>query len=103
MLIIEPYWGMFLVAVVLPAAVALVTKRVASPAVKALTLVLLSAVTGVVSAIVVDGAQLSLSVALTNVFVTFVTGVAVHYGLLKPTGVTGSDGAIARGVQGGIG
>jgi hypothetical protein len=34
---------------------------------------------------------------------TFIASVGTHYGLLKPTGVTGTNGAIQVRVPGGIG
>jgi hypothetical protein len=89
------------VSVVLPVLVALVTTRITSPGKKAVTLAFLSALTGF-------GAELLN--ALTNntaydvftgllTFVTaFIIGVALHFGLWKPTGVAstvqGSTGII---------
>jgi peptidoglycan/LPS O-acetylase OafA/YrhL len=79
------------VSVILPALVGLVTKVVTSPNKKAIILTLLSALTGF------GGELLNALVNHTayNVFagiITFVTafiiGVAVHFGFLKPTGIS---------------
>ena len=100
---VPDYWLTFLVATVLPALVALVSKRYATASFKGVLLAALSAVTGVLTSVQMTGGELDLKVAFTNFIVAFVTAVTVHYGLLKPTGVTGSDGAIAENVPGGAG
>lgn len=95
-----------LVGTVLPIAVALVTSRVASPGLKAVTLLVLAAITSFLSewltalntALAFDASQAGFGVLL-----TFVAAVAAHFGLWKPAAVTGSDGAVARALPAGVG
>lgn len=79
------------VTVLLPVLVGLVTKVSTSSAVKAVLLALLSAVTGVASALIqandADRAVDLYPLALSAVSV-FVVAVATHYGLWKPTAVS---------------
>lgn len=100
---IPDYWLTFAVATVLPALVALVTSKFASSALKGVLLAALSAVAGVLTTVQANGGQFDWKVALTGFVMTFVTAVAVHYGFLKPVGVTGSDGAIQEAVPAGVG
>lgn len=95
-----------LVSVGLPALVALVTQRMASSGLKATVLAALAAVTGLASELLdalVHHTAFDVGAALIAWLTAFVIAVAVHYGLLKPAGVTGSQGAIAQAVPGGIG
>lgn len=86
----------FVVGVVIPMIVGLVTKARASSALKAILNALLSAVAGyAIVAIKADGA-IDLYAALIGIGMTWVTSVGTHTGLLKPAGVTGADGAIQR-------
>src|SRR5690348_3521771 len=103
MLEISNYWLTFVVGTILPAVVALVTQRCTSSAVKAVVLAALSAVAGVVTSVQEANGQFDWKSALSLFIVTFVTATAVHFGLLKPAGVTGTDGAIASAVPGGVG
>lgn len=100
---IPDLWLVFIIGTVLPAVTALVTARFASSAVKALVLVLLSVVAGALVQIQASGGTFDLVDTLVSVFMTFVTASAAHYALLKPIAVTGSNGAIARAVPGGVG
>lgn len=100
---IPDYWLTFALATVLPALVALVTKQFASAAFKGVLLAALSAATGILTTIQANGGEFEWKTALTGFFIAFITAVVTHYGLLKPTGVTGSDGSIAAAVPGGIG
>lgn len=97
---IDAYWLNFALGVVLPAAVALVTKANASSALKAWLLVGLSTLTAVLTQF---AGGFTLSEFVTAFAVTFITAICAHYGLLKPTHVTGSDGAVANAVPGGLG
>lgn len=95
-----------LVSVVLPALVALVTKRMASPALKSVTLLLLAALTGFLSELLhalTTALPFDLGAAAFTWLASFLIAVVSHYGLLKPTGLTGSQGVIAAAVPGGIG
>lgn len=94
---IDPYYLSLLVAVVLPALVALVTKRFASGAVKSLVLLFLTIVLGFVTELQNNGGgPFDLEIAIRNTVVAFVIAVAVHYGLLQPLQITGKDGAIQK-------
>ena len=103
MIEIPDYWLTFVIATVLPALVALITKKCRSSAFKGVLLAAVSAVAGVATSVQVAGGELEWKTALTSAIITFVTATATHYGLLKPTGVTGTDGAIATAVPGGLG
>ncbi len=96
-------WLNILIGVLLPGAVALVTRRFADSAVKALTLVALTVLTSVVTQIAANGGDFDVAPTAMVFLTQFGTAVLAHYGVLKPTGVTGTNGAIARVVEGGIG
>lgn len=94
---IDMSWITLVSGVVLPMLVALVTARVASGSVKAVMLAALSAVAGVLAALVEVGGTLSaldLNTVASAAVTTFLVAVGAHFGLLKPTGVTGSAGVI---------
>jgi ABC-type nitrate/sulfonate/bicarbonate transport system substrate-binding protein len=96
-------WLNVVIGVVLPAIVALVTKRFADSAVKALLLLFLASVSGVLTQIVSNGGDFDVAPAAMAVLTAFGAAVLAHYGFLKPAGVTGTDGVIARAVPGGVG
>jgi hypothetical protein len=75
-----------MVGVVLPILVGLVTKTVTRPAVKAMLLLLLSAVTGFLTE-ALNSDVFVWQQALFAWGITFVIGVAMHFGLWNPTGV----------------
>lgn len=92
------------VSPLLPIVVALVTKANAPPAVKATVLIVLALIT----ALVADAIRTGSSIAINGLFlgrfaIALAVSIASHFGLLKPLGVTGSKGAVARKVPGGIG
>lgn len=96
----------FLVAVALPVLVALVTQRMASSGLKAAVLAALAAATGFLSELLdalVNQTPYDVGAALLIWLGSFVIAVAVHFGLWKPGGVTGSQGVVARAVPGGLG
>src|SRR5688500_13670649 len=83
------------VNVLLPIVVALVTARAAAGTVKALALLLLSATSGYLISwldAVNGGAAFDFSQASFTAALGFVVAVAAHFGVWKPTAVTGSDG-----------
>lgn len=100
---IDDFWLTFLVATVLPAVTAFVTRRFASSAWGATVLLLLSVISGWLTSLYATGGSFDLKTAVIAIITTFVTAVASHYGLLKPTGITGSQGAIQKAVPMGIG
>lgn len=97
-------WLNFLLGIGLPALVALVSNRFATHRFKALMLAALTGVTVVVQTLIENGVDFSdWQTLITRFFMTFITAVTAHYGLLKPTGVTGVDGAIPKSVPSGAG
>jgi hypothetical protein len=94
------------VNVLLPILVALVTARLADGHVKALALLALSAASGFLASWLdaLNGSTaFDWSQAGFTVVTGFVVAVAAHFGLWKPAGVTGSSGAVASAVPGGLG
>lgn len=90
----------------LPILVAVITARLASGAVKALLLLLLSAVSGFLISwldALNNGVPFDFSQAGFTVVLGFVVAVAAHFGVWKPAGVTGSGGLIQSSIPGGIG
>lgn len=95
-----------LVSVVLPILVALVTQRLASPAVKAAILAFLAALLGFCSELLdalTSHTAYNLGPALLTWLTSFLIAVAMHFGLWKPVGVTGATGAVATAVPAGVG
>jgi hypothetical protein len=90
-------------SVVLPMIVALITKQFAETWVKAIALLVLSALTATVTDMLSHGGTFVLGPTIGEFILTFVIATGLHYGLLKPIGVTGSSGAIAKVFPGGIG
>lgn len=90
----EPNWvGLLtlLVSVILPVVVGLVTKRVTDPGHKAILLALLAALTGFLSELLnalTTGDVYDVFSGLLTFVAAFIIGVALHYGLWKPTGVS---------------
>jgi len=83
------YWLGLLVSVVLPVLVGLVTTRVTSAGTKAVLLLALSTVNGLVVEIANPGPGFDLGTAVILSLVAFGTGVLAHFGLWKPAGVSG--------------
>jgi len=78
-----------LVTLVLPVAVGLVTTRVTSAGVKAVLLLLLTAGNGFLVELGSAGSGYNVANGVFYAVIGFVTAVAVHFGLLKPTGISG--------------
>lgn len=91
-----------LVGAVLPAVVALLAHVKASKQVKALVLLVLSTAAGIVVP-ALSLPRLSWTSVGLSVLTAEVTAIASHFGLLKPAGLTGSAGVIARNVPAGVG
>jgi hypothetical protein len=83
---------LFILPILLPMAVGLISTKVTSSPRKALLLLALSVVTSFLTQLLVAQQagvdNYNLGMALVNSLVTFVFGVGVQFGLLKPTGVT---------------
>lgn len=83
----------FLVSILLPLGVGLVTTKVTSAAVKAVLLAALAFVTSIVTnwiAAINAGQPFDLWTALLTFGGVFVVAVASHFGVWKPTGVAGA-------------
>lgn len=103
MLFIDVPWATYVVAVLLPVLVALVTAKGGNSAWSAVLLAVFSAATAVITA-AIAGADSGVSInslALTGITV-FTIAVATHFGFWKPTGVTGDDGKVRTAVPGGL-
>jgi hypothetical protein len=104
---IDLSWVTLLLGVVLPLLTGLATARFAHPGVKAGVLAALSAAGGLVSELYDVGGELGAvdwSAAGADAVAVFLIGVGLHFGLLKPAGVTGADGVVQTGpLSGGLG
>jgi hypothetical protein len=96
------YWNL-LITMALPALVALVNTRFAPGHVKALTLVGLSIVGGLLNQIIAQGGSFEVGKTLWYIAITFAGAALTHFGLLAPLQVTGAGGTIAKNVPGGLG
>lgn len=88
------YWLGLLVSVVLPVLVGLVTTRVTSAGTKAVLLLALSTLNGLLVEVLSPGPGFNLGTAAVLALVAFGTGVLAHFGLWKPTGVSGAAQAV---------
>lgn len=94
------------VGTLLPIVVALITARVADGATKALTLLALAALSGVLTELgdaLAAGTPWEWQQSVYAAVLAYVVAVASHFGLWKPAAVTGSGGGIQTAVPGGIG
>lgn len=83
------YWIGLLVSVVLPVLVGLVTTRVTHAGAKAVLLLALSTLNGLLVEYANPGPGYDLGTAVVLALVSFATGVLAHFGLWKPAGVAG--------------
>ncbi|MFC7794667.1 hypothetical protein [Streptomyces cinereoruber] len=82
------YWIGLLVSVVLPVLVGLVTTRVTHAGAKAVLLLALSTLNGLLVEYANPGPGYDLGTAVVLALVSFATGVLAHFGLWKPVGVS---------------
>jgi hypothetical protein len=87
MLVVDVGTATLVAGVLIPIVVNIVTKEVASSAVKSILLLVLSAVAGLAT-VAISGGGVITDAALTNAAVTFVIAVASYYGFWKPTGIS---------------
>lgn len=85
----QAYWLGLLISLVLPVLVGLVTTRVVNAGVKAVLLLALSALNGFIVEFAAGGAGYDVGSAIVLSLVAFGTGVLMHFGLWKPSGVAG--------------
>ena len=83
------YWIGLLVSVVLPVLVGLVTTRVTHPGAKAVLLLALSTINGVLVEVANPQPDFDLGTAVILAAVSFGTGILAHFGLWKPAGISG--------------
>ncbi|MFE0206982.1 hypothetical protein [Streptomyces sp. NPDC058985] len=83
------YWLGLAISVVLPVLVGLVTTRVTHAGTKAVLLLALTAANGFLVELANAGDDYQVGSALVLWAVSFATGVLAHFGLWKPTGVSG--------------
>ncbi|MFJ6238902.1 hypothetical protein ACIQH0_33025 [Streptomyces griseus] len=83
------YWLGIAISVVLPVLVGLVTTRVTKPGTKAVLLLALTALNGFLVELANPGDDYQLGSAVVLWAVSFATGVLMHFGLWKPTGLSG--------------
>lgn len=92
-----------LVATVLPNLTALVTAKMATGRYKTAVLGGLSVIAGAAQQVMnAHGTFVPKTLLLWSAG-TFMASVVAHYGLLKPVGLTGSSGTLARTLPGGLG
>jgi hypothetical protein len=89
----------FVVSTLIPVLVALVTKAHASAGVKAVVNALLSAVAGAATVAIAHKGKVDPGHVLVAIGVAWFTSVTTHFGLLKPVGVTGADGAVQQSTR----
>jgi hypothetical protein len=90
-----------IVSFIIPILVGLVTSRVANGTVKSLTLFVLAAVVAVIAE-AIDKGSFSTFQAFMLFAQNFLVAVTAHYGVLKPSGVTGTNGVVQRNFAGGL-
>jgi len=76
-----------LVSMVLPLVVGIVVKQVAQPAVKSITLAVLSAVTAIATTALSSGGEIGKDTVV-QAIIGFVIAVGSYYGIWKPTGIS---------------
>jgi hypothetical protein len=99
---LDPTLLQVIVAVVLPAVVALVTARFSSSALKTFILATLAIATAVVTSLI-DNDGVLLEAVVNDTIVNFGIAVVAYFGALKPLKVAGDDGVIQVNFPGGVG
>lgn len=92
-----------LLAVILPILTSLVTARFASSAVKTIVLVALTVISTALQQVFDHDGDLVWRTFLFTTAFQFLASVGFHFGLLKPTNVTGAGGVVATSVPQGVG
>ncbi len=90
-------------AALLPVLTALITARFANSSVKTMVLVFLTVISTSLQQVFDDGGDLEWRPFILTTVLQFLMSVGFHFGLLKPTGVTGAHGLVASSVPQGIG
>lgn len=90
------------ITVILPVIVGLVTKKITNSGAKAILLALLAVISSLLTEILnatQTGTDYDLGRGLITALMTFVGAVAIHYGLLKPTGVAEKAQEVGMGKE----
>lgn len=95
------YWLGLLTSVALPVLVGLVTTKVTSSGAKAVLLLALSTLTGLVVSISNHPTGWHIGTAVILALVSFGTGILAHFGLWKPTGVSAAAQALGARTRAG--
>jgi hypothetical protein len=104
MIFVNVPWVTYLIAVLLPVLVAVVTAKGSDKAWGAWLLAFFAAVTAVATEAVNHAdTGYSISDAALLFLTTFTIAVAVHYGFWKATGITGDEGKVRTAIPGGLG
>lgn len=90
---ISTVWFTFLLATIAPLVVGLITKRFVESRTKTLLLV---GVTVLIQVLTELGQTFNLWEFLTKVVMAFILSVGIHYQILKPTGITSTDGLVKK-------
>jgi hypothetical protein len=104
--VIDLNWIMLVSGTVLPFLVALVTARLAWAGVKAIVLAVLAAISGLLNELYTASGVLGdvdWSSAGANAITTFLIATGFHFGLWKPTNLTGAGGTVQQAVPAGVG
>ncbi len=86
-------WFTFLISVVSPMVTGVITKRFADSQTKTVVLLFVTTLFTVLAQV---GDGFELVPFLTQLVIAFFTAVGLHYQLLKPTGITGSQGFVNK-------
>lgn len=84
-IVISASWLTLLAGALIPFLTGLVTKKIASSAVKSVCTAVLSTVAGIVSAAQQNDGHVEMESALVNILIAFVTAISLYYGLYRPT------------------
>lgn len=91
------------IAPLLPVVVGLITKSTAPSGAKGVLLVILAGIDALVAPAVHNGTSISLDTKFLGGFVVvLVVAIAAHFGILKPAGVTGTEGKVSTIMPNGV-
>lgn len=90
-------------AAVLPVVTALITARFANSSIKTIVLVALTVLATSLQEVFADNGELFWRPFIMTTVLQFLMSVGFHFGLLKPGGITGASGVVAKSVPTGVG
>ncbi len=85
--VIAAPWLTLILGAIIPFLTGLITKKMASSAVKSVCTAVLSTAAGIFSAAQVEG-SLKLETSIVNILVAFITAISLYYGIYRPTTAT---------------